>query len=290
MNTFWSDQVQGVYTLYASRRLRFSDEYQAAYQKAFDIGSPQRILEIGCGPGALTQSLARWYPKAQATGVDLDAAFLRFAASQAPQLSFVEADATALPFAENSFDVTISNTVQEHLPPEPFFGQQRRVLRPGGVCLVLSARRGVKLAAPCVAQTSPFEAQIWERVEQFRRRQAQSRPVGQYWMNESQLPAAMERQGFRQVSTSYLAVNLTPDNPENPPERALAMIESHRQNDLEAVDAIPRVAPGLVSQAELARLRQLVEEKYDQRVLLYQKGEKQWDTEVSLTMIVRGVK
>lgn len=290
MNTFWSDQVQGVYTLYASRRLRFSDEYRAAYQKAFDIDCCRSILEIGCGPGALAQSLARWYPKAQVTGVDLDAAFIRFAASQAPQISFLEADATALPFGENSFDVTISNTVQEHLPPELFFGQQRRVLRPGGVCLVLSARRGIRLAAPCAAQASPFETQIWQRVEQFCRNQPQSRPVGQYWMDESQLPAAMERHGFRQVSTGYLAVNLTPDNPETPPEQALAMIEANRQNDLEAVDAIPRIAPGLVSQPELARLRQLTEEKYHQRVLLYRKGEKQWDTEVSLTMVVRGVK
>lgn len=289
MNTFWSDQVQGVHTLYTSRRLRFSDEYRQLYQKAFDIGSPQRILEIGCGPGALAQALSRWYPGAQITGVDLDAAFVRFAAAQAPQIQFLEADAAALPFEENSFDVTISNTVQEHMPPDSFFGQQYRVLRPGGLCLVLSARRGVQIAAPCIGRCD-FENQIWERVEQFCRRQEQRRPVGQYWMDESQLPAAMEQYGFRQVSTSYLAVNLTPDNPENPPERALAMIESHRQNDLEAINSIPRVAPGLVSPEELAQLRRLTEQKYDQRVLLYQKGQKQWDTAVSLTMVIRGVK
>lgn len=290
MNTVWSDQVQGIQTLYTSRRLRFSDEFREAYQKAFSIGPEhQKILEVGCGPGALAQALDRWYPGRNITGVDLDTSFIRFAARQAPHLRFLEADATCLPFEEGSFDVTISNTVQEHLPPELFFGQQYRVLRPGGVCLVLSSRRGIQLPAPCLAQTgdSDWEAQIWQRVE----RSCQNTPlVGQYWMNESQLPAAMEQHGFRQVSAHYLTVSLTPDSWETPPERALDIIESYRQNDLEAVNTISHTAPGLVSEAELARLRQLVDQKYDRRIQLYQAGEKQWDTMVSVILVMRGIK
>ena len=144
MNTNWSDYVQGVGTLYLSRMLRFSNQHRQAYMQAFDLDGARRLrmLELGCGPGALTQSLARWYPNADITAIDLDSAFIEFAAHRAPGLRFIEADATALPFEDGEFDVTISNTVQEHIAPERFFGEQHRVLKRGGVCLVLSARRG----------------------------------------------------------------------------------------------------------------------------------------------------
>ena len=125
MNTNWSDYVQGVGTLYLSRMLRFSDQHRQAYMQAFDLDGARRLrmLELGCGPGALTQSLARWYPNADITAIDLDSAFIEFAAHRAPGLRFIEADATALPFEDGEFDVTISNTVQEHIAPERFFSE-----------------------------------------------------------------------------------------------------------------------------------------------------------------------
>ena len=141
MNTIWSDFVQNTGTLYASRMLRFSDAYMAAYRKMFDIDGRKRFLEIGCGPGALAQALARWYPGAEVIGIDRDAAFVQYAAQQAPHIQFLEADAAALPFEDGTFDVTISNTVQEHMEPSAFFGEQYRVLKEGGVCLVLSLKR-----------------------------------------------------------------------------------------------------------------------------------------------------
>lgn len=88
MNTIWSDFVQNTGTLYASRMLRFSDAYMAAYRKMFDIDGRKRFLEIGCGPGALAQALARWYPGAEVIGIDRDAAFVQYAAQQAPHIQF----------------------------------------------------------------------------------------------------------------------------------------------------------------------------------------------------------
>lgn len=114
--------------------------------------------------------------------------------------------------------------------------------------------------------------------------------VGQYAMSESALPAVMERYGFRQVSTEYIVANLTPDNPQNSKELAHCMINAHRQTALDAVNAIPYTAPGVVSDAELKQLRTRINEKYDQRIALYNEGIKQWDTSISLTMVLRGVK
>lgn len=290
MNTIWSDNIQNIGTLYYSRTLKFSDAYKEQYQNAFCIGSHANILEIGCGPGALTQSLARWYPDSTVTGVDRDTAFIQFAAQQVPHIQFLEADATALPFADNFFDVTISNTVQEHIEPSKFFGEQFRVLKPGGICLVLSARRGIQTTADCVAEENSFEQEIWNRIEHFDHNMLEKYAVGQYAMNENELPAAMEKYGFQQISTEYVISNLTPDNPQNSKELAYSMINAHRQTALDAVNSIPHTAPGVVSDAELDQLKTRINEKYDKRIALYDAGVKQWDTSISLTMVVRGVK
>lgn len=292
MNTNWSDYVQGVGTLYLSRMLRFSDQHRQAYMQAFDLDGARRLrmLELGCGPGALTQSLARWYPNADITAIDLDSAFIEFAAHRAPGLRFIEADATALPFEDGEFDVTISNTVQEHIAPERFFGEQHRVLKRGGVCLVLSARRGVNIEADCVAQQSDFERDIWARVSERCRNMDRDLGVGRHAMSERELPQAMEAHGFDNVSTHYIAVNLTPDDPDVSPEAAHAMIDAQRRMRLDAVQSLEQIAPDVVGKAELSELEAHVNRRYDERLALYDAGKRQWDVSVSLTMVVRGVK
>ena len=81
MNSIWSDHVQGVMTLYLSRKLRFDDQFFAQYDQIFslDHNKELRILEIGCGPGALSEALHRWYPKAKITAIDRDSNFIAFA-------------------------------------------------------------------------------------------------------------------------------------------------------------------------------------------------------------------
>ena len=292
MNTNWSDYVQGVGTLYLSRMLRFSNQHRQAYMQAFDLDGARRLrmLELGCGPGALTQSLARWYPNADITAIDLDSAFIEFAAHRAPGLRFIETDATALPFEDGEFDVTISNTVQEHIAPERFFGEQHRVLKRGGVCLVLSARRGVNIEADCVAQQSDFERDIWARVSERCRNMDRDLGVGRYAMSERELPQAMEAHGFDNVSTHYIAVNLTPDDPDVSPEAAHAMIDAQRRMRLDAVQSLEQIALDVVGKAELSELEAHVNRRYDERLALYDAGKRQWDVSVSLTMVVRGVK
>lgn len=290
MNTIWSDYVQNIGTLYFSRTLRFSDEYKEKYMGAFRMEDKKRILEIGCGPGALTQSLARWYPSAEIIGIDRDTAFIQFAGQQAPHIKFMEADAAALPFEDDSFDVVISNTVQEHIEPSKFFGEQFRVLKPNGICLVLSARKGINIMADCIAELSGFEEEVWRRVEPFCQNLNQEYSVGQYAMDERELPSAMEKYGFHQVSTDYLTVNLTPDNPENSRKLAYAMINAHRQSNIDAVNSLSQVAPGIVKKDEIQEMKKRINARYDKRLELYNAGIKQWDTSVSLTMVLRGIK
>lgn len=290
MNHFWSDRIQSIGTLDSSRRLRFSDRFQNAYTELFRLEEGARVLEIGCGTGALCRALKRWYPSAEVVGLDRDDAFIDYARERNTGETYRKGDATALPFADGSFDVTISNTVSEHVEPSGFFGEQRRVLRDGGVCLLLSARRGIQHPAACVREESAFETEIWERVDEDFRRAAKENGVGAYALNEMELPAAMEKYGFRDVETHYLAINLTPDDPFYTPEEARDMINANRQNDLDNIERMESVAPGAVSKADREMLARLVNERYDRRLALYAAGKKQWDVTLGLTMLLRGVK
>ena len=282
VHTLWSEHVQGVMTLYLSRKLRFDDLFFEQYEKQFGLNrsAKLRILEIGCGPGALAEALRRWYPNAEITGLDRDRNFIAFAKEYVAGVTFTEGDATRLPFEDGTFDVTISYTVSEHVEPGAFFGEQRRVLKPGGVCLCLSARKGIRCIAPCLEPTEEERA-FWESIPE-EEGSFERLGVCRYPMSEAELPACMEKNGFGCVTTGYAVADLTPDAPKYSAAMAEAMIESERQNDLEAI----RSAHSDHDDAAIAA----VNRKYDERLRLYRAGMKQWDTSVSVTMIARGVK
>ena len=282
MNTTWSEHVQGINTLYMSRKLRFDDMFFDQYDKNFGLDHEKelRILEIGCGPGALAEALKRWYPKAKITAVDRDSVFVEYASAHINGVKFIEGDVTKLPFEDNTFDVTISNTVQEHVKPEAFWGEQLRVLKPGGICLCLSARRGIYSSAPCLEETQE-EKVFWEKARPWQEVN-ETYQVCQYPMNEAEIPMSMEQNGFTAVTTGYAVIDLTPDAPKYPAEMAEAMIDTQRQTSLEAVASAE--LPG----AE--KIIDIINSKYDERLRLYRNGIRQWDTSVSVTMIIRGIK
>ena len=285
MNTIWSENVQGIKTLYLTRQLRFDDLFFPQYEKLFglDKNTPVKILEIGCGPGALAQALHRWYPNAQITAIDRDSNFISFAKENCPGIEFLEGDATALPFAADTFDVTISNTVQEHIEPAAFWGEQLRVLKKGGVCLCLSTRKGIYCTAPCLEQTTE-EEDFWSALPGYEE-EMKKYEVCQFPMTEAQLPASMEKNGFTNVTTGYAAINLTSDSAEYSKQFSEKIIEAGRQVALEAVECARSD-----DEAKRAAALSAINKKYDERLALFHAGKKQWDTSVTITMVVRGNK
>lgn len=281
MNNIWSENIQGVKTLYLSRKLRFDDFFYKQYEALFSLEPDKKlkILEIGCGPGALADALHRWYPDAEIAAIDRDSNFIEYAKENVPGVEFVEGDAAALPFEADTFDVTISNTVCEHVEPEIFYSEQKRVLKDNGVCLVLSARKGVVQTADCLKMTED-EKRFWESIsdgENILEKYA----VGKYYMTEKELPVVMENSGFADVSTGYAVIDLTPDNPKYSSGMAEDMINAERASKLETVQS--------TKSKETSRIVDIINEKYDARIELYRKGNKQWDTDTSITMVIRGI-
>ena len=108
------------------------------------------VLEVGSGRGGGASYVARYLRPRSYVGMDRCAAAVAFSASQhaAPGLAFREGDAEALPFPDASVDVVL-NVESSHgygsLPR--FFGEVRRVLRPGGRFLYTDHRAPHQLDA-----------------------------------------------------------------------------------------------------------------------------------------------
>ncbi len=291
MNNIWSSYVQGIRTLYSSRIVRFNDFFKEKYIPLFEIPSCAKILEIGCGPGALCNSLARWYPDSEITGLDFDDAFVDFARSLNMGADFIQGDATSLPFADSSFDVTISNTVSEHIEPSKFYGEQYRVLKNGGICLMLSGRRGVTIRSEITSAESEIEKAVWERVShRIDEARKSSVEIAAYAKNEQEHPIAMSDAGFRDVRVDHITLSLTPDDPRIPNELAHMMINADRDNDLDCISLIEHTASDIVRCDELEEMKKSINSRYDKRLELYENGKKLWDTTVVHTMLVRGIK
>lgn len=99
----------------------------------------ERVLDLGCGAGTDTLVAAQMVgPEGRVAGVDMTPEMLAKARAGSEELGvanveLVEADVEALPFADASFDVAISNGVIDLVPDkDAVFAELRRVLRPGG--------------------------------------------------------------------------------------------------------------------------------------------------------------
>ena len=101
-----------------------------------------KVLEYGCNIGATAVVLS--VMGADVTGVDIDPAVLEIARLDAKRfgkdIQFSQITSGApLPFADNTFDLVVCNSVLEYVYPEQLAHQQRelyRVLIPGGRILV----------------------------------------------------------------------------------------------------------------------------------------------------------
>lgn len=94
---------------------------------------PGKLLDAGCGEDA--PFTRRFSPEAWTTGIDL-------CPVRPANLPLVQGDLGKLPYTDNTFSIVFSRSVFEHLAePEQVMREIHRVLKPGGVCIILTPNR-----------------------------------------------------------------------------------------------------------------------------------------------------
>lgn len=109
--------------------------WRRATVRAIDATPGERVLDLAAGTGTSTAALAD--RGVQAIACDFSTGMVLEGNRRRPDLDFIAGDATALPFADETFDaVTISFGLRNVNPPVQGLREMLRVTRPGGRLVV----------------------------------------------------------------------------------------------------------------------------------------------------------
>src|SRR5256885_5697146 len=135
-----------------------ADGLAARVRRFLGASGDERALDVGCGAGALALALAPLVR--EVVGVDRVPELLELARERAPRnATFVEADATHLPYSNGEFDLAGTLRTLHHVTrPELVLAELARVTRPGGRVLVIDQ----------LAPVDPLDAFAVDRFERAR--------------------------------------------------------------------------------------------------------------------------
>ena len=136
------------------------------------------VLEIGSGSGAMAAELLRRFPDVRLTATDYDASMVDVARDRlgefGDRVDAKQADATRLPFPDESFDAVVSFIMLHHVIEwEKAFAEAVRVLRPGGRLLGFDLLDSRSTNWFHRAERSPHRMMRWDEL----RRQTQELPL-----------------------------------------------------------------------------------------------------------------
>jgi SAM-dependent methyltransferase len=180
-------------------RLAAQAEHLAAEERRalLQVGFPAegRVLDLGCGPGAVAARNGRLFPGLSVVGAELDPRLASEARRTA--LPTVRARGEALPFAAATFDAAYTRLVLRHVSaPERVLAELVRVVRPGGSVVAIDTDDATLLLDPVPAG---FAAAL-RAVHAAARARGADPHIGR------RLPALLRAAGARDVRVAALTV------------------------------------------------------------------------------------
>ena len=130
------------------RQARVAQAMEIAWLRQLGIAPDARVLDVGCGPGFMSEALAELVPEGRVVGVDADLELLRegrrrLAADDRDNVRFVHGSVDEMPVESDSSDLAYARFLFQHLPrPVAALQEMRRVVAPGGRVVVVDTDDG----------------------------------------------------------------------------------------------------------------------------------------------------
>ncbi len=157
-----------------------------------------KILDIGCGPGAITLGLARAVPEGHVIGIDIEPSQIEIGTATARQLGldncdFRVASVFELPFDDAWFDVVYGHTIlMQFREIQPVLREIYRVLKPGG----LIAFREIDIGACLAYPENSAQARVMGMLRESIQRNGGFPDIGRH------MPALYTEAGFNVISAN----------------------------------------------------------------------------------------
>lgn len=172
------------------------------------ICAGERVIDVGCGTGSLAFALSEAASQCTVVGIDLSDVYLEEARlrNHNSRIVFQRGDATALEFADSTFDRAVSMLVLQFVPDADLaVREMRRVVRAGGVvaAAVWDSFGGV-----------PAHRMFWDAAANLG--VATDKDLSDYFFRPmtrpTELKAACIRQGLTNVEQSSLTIRMDFDD------------------------------------------------------------------------------
>jgi SAM-dependent methyltransferase len=177
---------------------RFSRPLAAEFVALVGADAGQRALDVGCGPGALTQELVARLGSPAVSAIDPSELFVAAVRTRLPDVDVRHGVAEALPFGDDGFDLAMAQLVVHFMrDPQAGLSEMGRVTRPDGVvaaCVWDHAGGGGPLAL------------FWGAVRDLDRDAPDESDLA--GAREGDLVALFERAGLRSVEPATLTVRV----------------------------------------------------------------------------------
>ncbi|BAW97349.1 methyltransferase [[Synechococcus] sp. NIES-970] len=170
--------------------------------KDLDFQADAKILDIGCGVGAVLGIISEKFPTLTFAGIDHQPRQIAYATEYLTSLGLNhdlrEGNAYHLPWAENTFDFALTVWLLEHVPnPTGIITEAQRVLRPGGkICLTETDYQNL-LIHPLHPDFEYFQQALCELFQAAGGNPYVGRSLGAY----------LEQAGFVRVNNEAIAVH-----------------------------------------------------------------------------------